>query len=218
MNVASFTKSGTKSTTAPKIEKNVFGLEVKSHELLKQAYLSYLANGRNSHATTKTRGLVSGGGKKPWRQKGTGRARVGSSRTPVWRGGGIVFGPTGNENHTIKLHTKAKRQAVKQALSLANQAGKIMVVESFAHLDGKTKDMANFLNKIGANGKVLCVVADRDPKKEAAVKNLANVKLVSSNYLTVFDILNADYVVIASKALEAITDWLAPSKAKKEAK
>src|ERR1700678_2584307 len=94
----------TPKTTTPKatkldLDKAIFGLEVKNHDLLKQAYLAYLANGRVNLAVTKTRGLVSGGGKKPWRQKGTGRARFGSSRNPIWRGGGIAFGPTGKETY-----------------------------------------------------------------------------------------------------------------------
>src|SRR5207244_4044483 len=116
MTVVTFTSAGTKATTPAKLNKNVFGVEVKNHELLKQAYLAYLGNARTNAARTKTRGEIRGGGKKPWRQKGTGRARFGSSRNPIWRGGGITFGPTGNENHTIKLTTSSKRTALKQAL------------------------------------------------------------------------------------------------------
>jgi large subunit ribosomal protein L4 len=97
----------------------VFGVEIKNHELLKSAYVAYLANGRGNLAVTKTRGLVSGGGRKPWRQKGTGRARFGSSRNPIWRGGGIAFGPTGEENYSHKLPVAQKRQAIRQALSIA---------------------------------------------------------------------------------------------------
>src|SRR5215813_5453673 len=119
MAVPTFTKSGTKATSAAKLDKVVFGVVPENHELLKLAYTAYLANGRENLAVTKKRGEVSGGGKKPWKQKGTGRARFGSSRNPIWRGGGIVFGPTGEENYTKKMHTSAKRQALRQALSLA---------------------------------------------------------------------------------------------------
>jgi large subunit ribosomal protein L4 len=98
MAVATYTKTGTKATTAAKLDAKVFGVDVQNHELLKAAYVTYQANGRENLAVTKTRGLVRGGGKKPWKQKGTGRARFGSSRVPIWRGGGITFGPTGNEN------------------------------------------------------------------------------------------------------------------------
>src|SRR5690349_3341985 len=142
MSVATFTKTGTKASVAAKLDKKVFGVEVKSHDLLKQAYVAYLANGRSNDTHIKTRGDVSGGGKKPWRQKGTGRARFGSSRNPIWRGGGVAFGPTGNENHTKKLSTTSKRVAVKQALSLANKAKKITVKD--VKTTGKTAEIATF--------------------------------------------------------------------------
>src|SRR5579859_3788007 len=112
MAMATYTKSGNKATTAAKLDKQVFGVEVKDHGLLQQAYLAYMANGRQNLAVVKTRGLVSGGGKKPWKQKGTGRARFGSSRNPIWRGGGIVFGPTGLENYSHSLSTQSKRLAL----------------------------------------------------------------------------------------------------------
>ena len=133
--VPTYTASGTKATTAAKLDAKVFGVTPESHELLKQAYDAYLANGRLNLAVTKTRGLVSGGGKKPWKQKGTGRARFGSSRVPIWRGGGITFGPTGEENYSKQLNTKAKRLAIRQALSLASTAGKISVIEDIVVKD-----------------------------------------------------------------------------------
>src|SRR5690606_12088926 len=111
--------STTDKTTLPK---EVFNVTVENHELLKLAYDAYLANNRTSSATTKTRGEVRGGGKKPWKQKGTGRARFGSSRNPIWRGGGIVFGPLGNENYKKRIPTMAKRVAIKQALTLAHKS------------------------------------------------------------------------------------------------
>src|ERR1700761_3330085 len=132
MAVATYTKTGTKATTPAKLDKAVFGVEAKNHDLLKQAYTSYLANGRENLAVTKTRGLVRGGGKKPWKQKGTGRARFGSSRGPIWRGGGITFGPTGQENYSKQMNTKAKRQAIRQALSDAATTNKIVVIEDIA--------------------------------------------------------------------------------------
>lgn len=114
------------STTPAKatLPKEVFGVDVPNHELLKLAYDAFLANARTASATTLTRGLVSGGGKKPWKQKGTGRARFGSSRNPIWRHGGVVFGPSGNENYKLKMSVSAKRTAVRQALTLANKAKK----------------------------------------------------------------------------------------------
>src|SRR4029077_14780932 len=119
MAVATYTKAGAKATTPAKLDKAVFGLDVKNHQLLKDAYLGYLAEGRSNNAVTKKRGLVSGGGRKPWAQKGTGNARFGSSRNPIWRGGGVAFGPTGKENYVRRLNLSAKRTALLQALSLA---------------------------------------------------------------------------------------------------
>src|SRR6266446_341125 len=116
MAVATYTKSGTKATDPAKLDKAIFGLEVKNQQLLKDAYLSHLANGRTNNAVAKRRGEVRGGGRKPWRQKGTGNARFGSSRNPIWRGGGVAFGPTGLENYTRKLNIGAKRTALRQAL------------------------------------------------------------------------------------------------------
>lgn len=112
------------STTPAKatLPKNVFGVDIPNHELLKLAYDAFWQAAGRQVQPPKTRGLVSGGGKKPWKQKGTGRARFGSSRNPIWRGGGIVFGPSGNENYTLKLSTNTKRVAIRQALTLANKA------------------------------------------------------------------------------------------------
>lgn len=209
MAIATYTKSGTKATTAAKLDRAVFGLEVPNHELLKQAYTTYQANGRTNNAVTKTRGLVSGGGKKPWKQKGTGRARFGSSRNPIWRGGGIVFGPTGNENYSKDLNVKAKRLAIRQALSLAAESGKIIVIETFECKDGKAAPAAKFLQKIGATGRVLLVVSNKDALVERATRNLVGVKATHANYVNVFDVLNADQIVISQKALDALTAWLA---------
>src|SRR5581483_9423334 len=144
-----YTSTGAKAAATTKLDKQVFEVMPSNHTLLKEAYVAYLGNGRLSLATTKTRGEVSGGGKKPWRQKGTGRARFGSSRNPIWRGGGIVFGPTGEENYTKKLPTEAKRLAIRQALSLASADNKIVVVEKLVSKEGKTAELAKLLAKLG---------------------------------------------------------------------
>jgi large subunit ribosomal protein L4 len=208
MAVATYTKAGTKATTPAKLDKAVFAVDVKNHELLKAAYVAYMANGRGNNAVTKTRGLVRGGGRKPWRQKGTGRARFGSSRVPIWRGGGITFGPTGEENYSKQLNTKAKRQAIRQALSVASEAGKIVVIEDLISKDGKTAEIAKLLGKIDASRNVLVVVEQKTPELDRASRNLQKVKLVSSHYVNVFDVLNADKVVFTSGALKQATEWL----------
>lgn len=189
-----------------KLNKDIFEVTVKNHALLKKAYDAYLANSRSSRAKTLTRGLVRGGGKKPWRQKGTGRARFGSIRNPIWRGGGIVFGPTGNENHTIRLSKQEKRVALTQALTLKHQAGLIKVLEY--KTTGKTKEMADFLAKNKLDGRVLLVTGEKTPELIRATRNLAEAKLVSAMYLNVFDILNADAIVIDQAGLDKINNWL----------
>lgn len=208
MATATYTKAGVKATTPVKLDGSVFAVEVNNHELIKQAYVTYMANGRDNLAKTKKRGEVSGGGKKPWKQKGTGRARFGSSRVPIWRGGGITFGPTGDENYSKNMNVKAKRLAVKQALSLANQSGKIKVVEAFSAMDKKTKNMSNFLGKIEANGRVVCVVEKRDYPNELATRNIQKLQVVAAKNLNVYDILNADCIVFSKDALNIVSEWL----------
>ena len=214
MSTPTFTATGSKATTTAKLDAHVFGVEVKNHELLKQAYLAHDANQRQNLAVTKTRGLVSGGGKKPWKQKGTGRARFGSSRVPIWRGGGVVFGPTGNENYTIKLHATAKRTALRQALSLKALAGKILVIEDITVKNNKTAAAVKLLAAIKAEGKVVIVVEQKTPELLRAFANLQNVMICSAGYVSVFNVLNADQIVITNKALAALHTRLAAKEAK----
>ena len=194
------------TTTKTTLPKEVFNVEVKNHELLKLAYDSFLANSRQASATTLQRGEVRGGGKKPWKQKGTGRARFGSTRNPIWRGGGVVFGPRGNENYTKKLTKTSKRVAVRQALSLANEAKNILVKD--VKTTGKTSEVVKFLADNKLDRKVLVVVDEKTPEIIRATNNIQQVLLVSATYLNVYHILNADHIVIAPKAIPVITDWL----------
>lgn len=199
----------TTKPAAPKavaLPKEVFNVEVTNHELLKLAYDSYLANNRQASATTLQRGEVRGGGKKPWKQKGTGRARFGSSRNPIWRGGGIVFGPRGNENYTKHLSTKSKRVAVRQALSLANQAKKVFVKD--VKTTGKTAEIAKFLADNKFDRKTLIVVEEKTPEIIRATANVQNVLLISAKYLSVYHILNADAIVLSTKSVPVIKNWL----------
>lgn len=215
MAVATYTKSGAKAATPAKLDKAVFGVSPQNHELLKQAYTAYLSNGRTNNAVTKTRGLVSGGGKKPWKQKGTGRARFGSTRNPIWRHGGIVFGPTGSENYTKDINVKAKRLAIRQALSLAADANKVIVIEDIASKEGKTSELAGLLGKVGANRRVLLVVDTKNDALVRAAANLSDVKLVTAKYLNVFDVMNADSIVATNAALAIVSEWLGAASTKK---
>ncbi|MBR3353342.1 50S ribosomal protein L4 [Candidatus Saccharibacteria bacterium] len=191
------------------LNKDIFGLTVENHELVKLAYDSYLANSRSSHAKTLKRGEVSGGGKKPWRQKGTGRARFGSTRNPIWRHGGVAFGRTGEENFTKKLAKSSKLLAVRQALSMKNADKAVFILDKTVKLDGKTKTAAKVLKDMKLEGKnVLAVANEKTPEVLRSTNNLPNVKLVRATYLNVFDILNADAIVFSESALKATEDWL----------
>ncbi len=202
------------STTPAKatLPKSVFAVEVPNHQLLKLAYDSFLAGGRQASATTLQRGEVRGGGKKPWKQKGTGRARFGSSRNPIWRGGGIVFGPRGNENYKLKVSKTSKLVALRQALTLANQAKKIVVTD--VKTTGKTAEIAKFFEdqKFHKDAKVLIVVDEKTPELMRATNNLENALLVRATYLSVYYILNADRIVITPTAVKAVEAWLGGTK------
>ena len=191
------------------LNKDVFGLTVENHELVKLAYDAYLANSRSSHAKTLKRGEVRGGGKKPWKQKGTGRARFGSTRNPIWRHGGVAFGRTGNENFTKKLSRSSKQLAVRQALSMKNADKAVVVLDKDVKLTGKTKDAVKVLKDLKLEDKnVLAVAAEKTPEVLRSTNNLPNVKLVRATYLNVFDIMNADAVVFSEAALKATSEWL----------
>ncbi len=200
-----------KTQTKATLPKEVFAVEVNNHELLKLAYDAYLSNSRLASATTKTRGEVRGGGKKPWKQKGTGRARFGSSRNPIWRGGGIVFGPRGNENYVKKISTAAKRQAIKQALTLANEAKKVHILD--VKTTGKTSEVVKFLSDNKFERKTLIVVEAKTPEILRATNNLQNVLLVSTKYLNVYHVLNADHIVLSSASLPTLKSWLVKEEA-----
>ena len=191
------------------LDKDIFGLKVENFELVKLAYDAYLANSRSSHAKTLKRGEVRGGGKKPWKQKGTGRARFGSTRNPIWRHGGVAFGRTGEENFTKKISKQAKRQAISQALSIKNTDKAVIVYSGDVKLTGKTKDAVKILKDLKLEGKnVLAVVAEKTPEVLRSTNNIASLKLVRATYLNVFDIMNADAIVFSEDGLKATTEWL----------
>lgn len=209
MSVATFTKTGTKASTPAKLAKDIFALEIDSHELVRSAYEMHLANGRVNLATTKTRGEVRGGGRKPWRQKGTGRARFGSSRVPIWRGGGITFGPLGEENYSKSMNKKAKKLAIRQALTL--KADNIMIIEDFV-TKGKTSEAKALLSKIGADKRSLIVLSEISDEVARSTDNMPDVSLIRANYLNVYELINADHVVMTKSALEVVNEWLGGSK------
>ena len=190
------------------LNKDIFSLNVKNHELVKLAYDAYLANSRSSHAKTLKRGEVSGGGRKPWKQKGTGRARFGSTRNPIWRHGGVAFGRTGEENFTKRLTKNSKRLAVRQALSLKNQEKDVVRVEKLK-FTGKVRDFAKSLADLKLEGKnILVVVSEKSDDNLRATNNMPNVKLVRATYLNVFDIMNADAILFDEASIADVEKWL----------
>ena len=199
-----------------KLNKDVFGLSVDNHELVKLAYDAYLANSRSSHAKTLKRGEVRGGGKKPWKQKGTGRARFGSTRNPIWRHGGVAFGRTGEENFTKKISKSAKLQAVRQALSMQNKDKNVVLIDTFSCPQGKVKETIAMFekNKLDVKQNILLVVSEKDELVLRATNNVANLKVVRPTYLNVFDILNADKIIVTEKSLPVIENWLLGKEAK----
>lgn len=204
MSVAHFTKTGTKSTKKASLPKEVFGIEVKDHGLIKQVYLAAQSDQRVGSSSTKTRGQIRGGGRKPWRQKGTGRARAGSIRSPIWRGGGIVFGPSAHKNHHSKINKAAKRRALAQALSLQAADDALVVVETMPGIE-KTKEMAEFIKKIvGDKRRVLIVAATVSKQLIRGAGNLPDVQLISAAYLSVPRVLDADVIVIEAEAIKKL--------------
>lgn len=203
----SYSKTGTRHEAGVKLDKQLFDVPV-SHELVGQAYRTYLAAGRVAGAVTLNRGDVRGGGKKPWRQKGTGRARVGSIRVPNWRGGGVVFGPTGHENHILTLPVRMKRLALRQALSMQAEAGNIAVIEAFGSSDGRVKPTVELLGKMGLEGSVVIVVDEKTDLLHRATHNVSGLQLITARYLNVFTIMNADHLVFTPVALEIVKSWL----------
>lgn len=212
MAIQSFTKSGSKSTSKVTASKAVFGEEVKSTELLKQAYVTYEANARQRLAAVKNRSAVRGGGRKPWRQKGTGRARVGTIRSPLWRTGGVIFGPTSNRNYSRKLNRKAGIKALRQALSLAEKDGRVSVIESFDVSDAKTKSAAKIFDQMGLERGIALITESPSENAIRAVRNLPNVLLLTQPSVTAYDVLRAHHVVFTKDALTALEERVKETK------
>ena len=187
------------------IERNdaVFGVEVNEH-LVHMAVVNQLANNRQGTQKAKTRSEVSGGGRKPWRQKGTGHARQGSTRAPQWTGGGVVFAPVPRD-YTLKMNKKEKRAALKSALTSRVQENKLIVVDELKFDSIKTKAMASVLKNLNVN-KALVVLNDNDTNVVMSAKNIPDVKTAQTNTINVFDILKYNTVVLTKDAVATIEE------------
>lgn len=182
---------------------NVFGVEINEH-LVHLAVVSQLANGRQGTQSAKTRSEVSGGGRKPWRQKGTGHARQGSTRAPQWTGGGVVFAPTPRD-YSFKLNKKEKRAALKSALSSRVAENKFVVVDELKFDAIKTKDFAKVMSNLGVE-KALVVINDNDTNVVMSAKNIPTVKTASTSTINVYDILKYNTVVVTKDAVNTIQE------------
>ena len=181
----------------------VFGVEVNEH-LVHLAVVAQLANKRQGTQKAKTRSEVSGGGRKPWRQKGTGHARQGSTRSPQWKGGGIVFAPTPRD-YTIRLNKKEKRAALKSALTSRVQDNKFIVVDEFKFDEIKTKKFQNVMDNLKVS-KALVVLADNDQNTVLSARNIADVKTSQVGSINVYDILKYNTVVATKAAVASIEE------------
>lgn len=181
----------------------VFGVEINDH-LVHMAVVSQLANKRQGTQSAKTRSEVSGGGRKPWRQKGTGHARQGSIRAPQWKGGGVVFAPKPRD-YSFKMNKKEKALAIKSALTSRVQADKFVVLDQFGFNEIKTKKMKEVLDNFKVK-KALIVLDKKDEKVTLSARNLPNVRTILSNSINVYDILKYDTLVITKDAVAQIEE------------
>ena len=201
-NVAIYNMEG-KEVGTMELNDAVFGVEINEH-LVHLAAVSQLANKRQGTQKAKTRSEVSGGGRKPWRQKGTGHARQGSTRAPQWTGGGVVFAPVPRD-YTVKMNKKEKRAALKSALTSRVQESKLVVVDELKFDEIKTKKMQGVLNALNVK-KALIVLKDNDQNVLLSARNIADVRTVLTSTLNVFDILKYDAVVVTKAAVENIEE------------
>ena len=182
----------------------IFGVKINEH-LVHMAVVQQLANNRQGTQKAKTRSEVSGGGRKPWRQKGTGHARQGSTRSPQWTGGGVVFAPTPRD-YSFKLNRKEKRAALKSALTDKVQSNKLIVIDELKFDEIKTKSFKNVLDNLKINNKSLVVLNEKDEKVVLSAKNIPTVKTALTNTINVYDILNAQTVVLTKEAVKTIEE------------
>ena len=204
-NVAVFDREG-KETEQLQLPEAIFNAPVNA-AVLHQAVRRQQANDRQGTHQTKTRGEVSGGGKKPWKQKGTGRARQGSTRAPQWRHGGTVFGPH-PRSYEQKMPRKQRRLALRAALSVKSSEGAVRIVEDLTFEAPKTRVVADLFDQIAAGSRVLFVIPEHDLMLEKSTRNLAGVKTILGMNLNPADVLTAETVVFTRAALAQVEEWL----------
>ncbi len=190
-----------KEVSELELNEAIFGLPWND-DLMHQAVRTYMANQRQVVASTKTRAEVSGGGRKPWRQKGTGRARHGSIRSPLWKGGGVTFGPTSERNFKLKINKKMARKAFLTALSAKVKDNEILVLHDLKLETPKTKEMAKIMKNFPKVKKGLLVLDDRNENLERAARNLPNIQITNISNLNILDILKYQYLILTKSGIE----------------
>ena len=206
ISVALYNMAGEKLDSKLSLAASVFGVEPHKQAMFNAVQVEQ-ANQRQATAKTKVRHEVSGGGKKPWRQKGTGRARAGSSRSPIWVGGGTVFGPVGTQNYTLSQNKKEHQLALKSALSFKTPKDLVVVYE-IKFDSKKTKDFVKMLDALKVSTKVLVVVGEIDENLFASGRNVDYARIVTSDNVSVYDLLNADKLVISKEAVKEVEEAL----------
>lgn len=189
------------------VDSEIFGCEV-NEQVIFDAVQVYQANMRQATAKTKSRAEVSGGGKKPWRQKGTGRARAGSTRSPIWVHGGIAFGPRGNQNFKLSQNKKAHALAVKSALTLKANEKNIIVVDDFKFDGASTKAMVQVLKNVNAKAKTLIVIDGDADDVVLSARNIPGVIVTKTNNLSVYDILNTESLLFTKASIKTVEEEL----------
>lgn len=187
------------------LSEKVFGLG-DNNDLVHQVYVAQAANRRSGSAHTKIRGEKRGGGKKPWKQKGTGNARTGSIRNPIWKGGGVVFGPRKDINFYKAVNTKMRKKALLIVLSAKIKSEKIIVVESLSLPENKTKFFVKMLDGMNLNKSVLMNFGKEERDSYKAARNIKKVNTMEADKLNVFDLMNSEYLVISENAIKQIED------------
>ena len=188
------------------LKDNIWNLE-PNNNVLHDALVLTLASRRQGTHKVKTRSEVSGGGRKPWRQKGTGNARQGSIRAPQWRGGGIVFGPTPDRNYTKKMNRKERRLALKSALTYKAREKELILVDNIKFETNKTKEMMLLLNKLDlVNEKILLVINELDENICLASRNIGNIKVVLPEEVNTYDVVNADKMLLTESSLQKLEE------------
>ena len=190
-----------------KLDDSVWGITPNDQVVYEHINLA-MANQRQGTHATKTRSDVSGGGRKPWRQKGTGNARQGSTRAPHFVGGGVVFGPSSNRNYTKKMNKKVRRLALKSALTYKANDKEVVVLENIKAETNKTKDMLKLLESLNLSGKLLIVTTELTENLILATRNIGSIKLVLANELNTYDVLYCDKLVITQDALKYVEEVL----------